>query len=93
MQIGMMGLGRMGYNMARRLMAGGHEVIAYDLNGDSVAAIAKEGGVAASSIEDFVARLKPPRAVWLMLPAAITDNVARDLATRLSADDVIIDGW
>jgi len=92
MQIGMMGLGRMGYNMARRLMAGGHEVVAYDLNRDSVAAIVTEGGVAAASIEDLVARLKPPRAIWLMLPAAITDGVARDLATRLSPDDVIVDG-
>ncbi|SCM75379.1 6-phosphogluconate dehydrogenase [uncultured Pleomorphomonas sp.] len=92
MQIGMMGLGRMGYNMARRLMAGGHEVVAYDLNRDSVAAIAAEGGVAAASVDDLVARLKPPRAVWLMLPAAITDGVARDLATRLAPDDVIVDG-
>ncbi|MBS1183587.1 MAG: gnd [Proteobacteria bacterium] len=92
MQIGMMGLGRMGYNMALRLMASGHEVVAYDLNRDSVAALEAEGAVAAASIDDLVARLKPPRAVWLMLPAAITEGAVRDLSTRLASDDVIIDG-
>ncbi len=92
MQIGMMGLGRMGANMARRLMASGHEVVAYDVNRDNVAALAAEGAVASSTIEDLVARLKPPRAIWLMLPAAITDGVVRDLATHLSADDTIVDG-
>ncbi|MBS1183709.1 MAG: 6-phosphogluconate dehydrogenase [Proteobacteria bacterium] len=92
MQIGMMGLGRMGSNMARRLMASGHDIVAYDVNGDNVATLAAEGAIAASSVEDLVARLKPPRAIWLMLPAAITDGVARDLAPRLSPDDVIIDG-
>ncbi|MBS1166904.1 MAG: gnd [Proteobacteria bacterium] len=92
MQIGMMGLGRMGYNMALRLMAGGHEVVAYDLNRDSVAAIEADGAVAATSVEDFIARLKPPRAIWLMLPAAVTESTVRDLSPRLSPDDVIVDG-
>ncbi|MCM5558458.1 phosphogluconate dehydrogenase (NAD(+)-dependent, decarboxylating) [Pleomorphomonas sp. JP5] len=92
MQIGMMGLGRMGFNMARRLMADGHEVVAYDLNRDSVAALEKEGAIGASSIDDLVARLKPPRAVWLMLPAAVTEGAVRDLAAHLAADDVVIDG-
>ena len=92
MQIGMMGLGRMGYNMARRLMASGHKVVAYDLNRDSVAALEAEGAVAATSVDDLVAKLKPPRAVWLMLPAAVTESAVRDLSTRLSPDDTIVDG-
>ncbi len=92
MQIGMMGLGRMGFNMARRLMADGHEVVAYDLNRDSVAAIEKEGAIGATSIEDLAARLKPPRAIWLMLPAAVTEGAVRDLSAHLAADDVVIDG-
>lgn len=92
MQIGMMGLGRMGFNMARRLMASGHEIVAYDLNRDNVAAIKAEGAVAASSVEELVSLLKPPRAIWLMLPAAVTEGAVRDLSTRLSADDIIIDG-
>ncbi|PKR89035.1 6-phosphogluconate dehydrogenase (decarboxylating) [Pleomorphomonas diazotrophica] len=92
MQIGMMGLGRMGYNMALRLMAGGHEVVAYDVNRDSVAALEAQGAVPASSVDDLVAKLKPPRAIWLMLPAAVTEGAVRDLSTRLSPDDIIIDG-
>ena len=92
MQIGMMGLGRMGYNMALRLMAGGHEVVAYDLNRDSVAALKAEGAVPAASVEDFIARLKPPRAIWLMLPAAVTESTVRDLSAHLSPGDVIVDG-
>lgn len=92
MQIGMMGLGRMGSNMARRLMAGGHEVVAYDLNRDSVAALKAEGAVAAASVEDLIARLKPPRAIWLMLPAAVTGSTVRDLSAHLSPGDIIVDG-
>ena len=92
MQIGLMGLGRMGFNMARRLMTSGHEIVAYDLNRDNVAAIKAEGAVAASSVEELVSLLKPPRAIWLMLPAAVTEDAVRDLSTRLSADDIIIDG-
>lgn len=92
MQIGMMGLGRMGANMARRLMRGGHEVVAHDVNADAVKALATEGAVPALSLDELVGSLKAPRAVWLMLPAAITDAVARDVATRLSPGDIIIDG-
>ena len=69
MQIGMIGLGRMGANMARRLMKGGHECVVYDRNAETVAALAKEGATGASSLEDVVEKLKAPRAVWIMLPS------------------------
>ncbi|WP_180901491.1 phosphogluconate dehydrogenase (NAD(+)-dependent, decarboxylating) [Martelella soudanensis] len=92
MQIGMMGLGRMGANMARRLMKDGHECVVYDVNADNVAALVKEGAIGASSAEDLVARLEKPRAVWMMLPAAITPRIARDLAGKLEKGDAIING-
>ncbi|AQZ53988.1 phosphogluconate dehydrogenase (NAD(+)-dependent, decarboxylating) [Martelella mediterranea] len=92
MQIGMMGLGRMGANMVRRLMKDGHECVVYDVNADNVAALVKEGAVGASSVEDLVARLEKPRAVWMMLPAAITPRIARDLADKLEKGDAIING-
>ncbi len=92
MQIGMMGLGRMGANMARRLMKDGHECVVYDVNADNVAALVKEGAVGAGSVEDLVASLEKPRAVWMMLPAAITPRIARDLAAKLEKGDAIING-
>jgi 6-phosphogluconate dehydrogenase len=92
MQIGMIGLGRMGGNMVRRLLKDGHDCVVFDANPDNVAALAKEGARGASSAADLVAKLKPPRAVWLMLPAAITGKVARDLAGAMAAGDMIIDG-
>ncbi len=92
MQIAMIGLGRMGANMARRLLAAGHEVVGHDVNADNVAALVREGAIGAASLDELIARLKPPRAVWLMLPAAITGKAVRDLAGRLAPGDTIIDG-
>lgn len=92
MQIGMVGLGRMGANMARRLMKDGHECVVYDVNADNVAALVKEGAIGASSVDELVGKLQQPRAVWMMLPAAITPRIARDLAGKLEKGDAIIDG-
>ncbi|MEZ5317393.1 MAG: decarboxylating 6-phosphogluconate dehydrogenase [Vicinamibacterales bacterium] len=89
----MVGLGRMGANMTRRLMRGGHTVVVHDLNPDAVAAVAAEGAVGAASLDDLVARLDAPRAVWLMVPSgAPTDQMVDALGARLSAGDVVIDG-
>jgi 6-phosphogluconate dehydrogenase len=92
MQLGMIGLGRMGANMVRRLVRGGHHCIVYDAHPEAAQALAAEGAVAASSLDDFVGKLTPPRAVWLMVPAAVVDQMLGDLATRLHRDDIIIDG-
>lgn len=92
MQIGMMGLGRMGANMVRRLMRAGHECVVYDVNPASVDALVKEGAVGASSMEEFVAKLTPPRTAWLMLPAAITGKVADQVAALLHPGDIVVDG-
>ncbi|HZR32659.1 MAG TPA: decarboxylating 6-phosphogluconate dehydrogenase [Terriglobales bacterium] len=92
MQLGMIGLGRMGANMVRRLLRGGHQCVVYDRTADAVQAMVKEGAVGSSSLDDFVAKLKPPRAAWLMIPAAIVDRTLTDLAPRLSKDDAVIDG-
>jgi 6-phosphogluconate dehydrogenase len=92
MQLGMIGLGRMGANMVRRLIAGGHQCVVFDRNVDAVQALAKEGAVGAISLDDFVAKLKPPRAVWLMVPAAVVEGSVNDLAARLAKDDILIDG-
>jgi 6-phosphogluconate dehydrogenase len=92
-QIGMVGLGRMGGNMARRLMRGGHHVVAHAADLGAVREIAHEGARGATSLDELVAGLSPPRVVWLMVPAgAVTEQVVADLAKRLAADDVIIDG-
>ncbi len=72
MQIGMMGLGRMGANMVRRLLRAGHQCVVYDIDPASVAALVKEGATGAASVEEFVGKLEKPRSAWLMLPAAIT---------------------
>jgi 6-phosphogluconate dehydrogenase len=92
MQLGMIGLGRMGANMVRRLMKHGHECVAYDVNAAAVQALAQEGATGAKSLEDFAARLKPPRHAWLMVPAAFVDQTIADLAPRLQQGDTIIDG-
>ncbi len=92
MQIGMMGLGRMGGNMARRLMRAGHECVAYDVNPAAVEALVGEGAVGISSIEQFLEKLTPPRAVWIMLPAAITPGIVEKLAAFMQPGDIIIDG-
>jgi 6-phosphogluconate dehydrogenase len=92
MQLGMIGLGRMGANMVRRLLRGGHQCVAYDRNPQTVQALAKEGATGASSLDDLVAKLTRPRAVWLMVPAAVVDPTLRDLAPRLAEGDILIDG-
>jgi 6-phosphogluconate dehydrogenase len=92
MQLGMIGLGRMGANLVRRLTRDGHECVVYDRNLDAVQLLSGEGAVGATSLEQLVARLDPPRAVWVMVPAAITGLVVDELAALLQPDDVIIDG-
>jgi 6-phosphogluconate dehydrogenase len=92
MQLGMIGLGRMGANMVRRLMKGGHECVAFDMTPASVQALAKEGATGAGSLDDFVSKLKQPRAIWLMVPAAVVDSTLAQLAPKLGKDDIVIDG-
>jgi 6-phosphogluconate dehydrogenase len=92
MQLGMIGLGRMGANMVRRLMKGGHECVAFDMTPASVQALAKEGATGAGSLDDFVSKLKQPRAIWLMVPAAVVDSTLAQLAPKLAKDDIVIDG-
>jgi 6-phosphogluconate dehydrogenase len=92
MEIGMIGLGRMGANMARRLMKAGHRCVVYDVAPDAVQGLVKEGGVGAASLGEFVGKLATPRNVWLMLPAAIVDRTLGDLLSLLERDDVVIDG-
>ena len=92
MQLGMIGLGRMGANMVRRLMKNGHQCVVYDRSPDVVRQLGAEGAVGASSLDDFVAKLKPPRAAWLMVPAAAVDGTVGELAPKMAKDDTIIDG-
>jgi 6-phosphogluconate dehydrogenase len=92
MQLGMVGLGRMGANMAQRLMGAGHQCVAYDVHPEAVQALVKEGAVGATSLEDLVSKLQKPRAVWLMVPAAIVDRELSELVGFLERDDTVIDG-
>jgi 6-phosphogluconate dehydrogenase len=92
MQVGLIGLGRMGANMTRRLMRGGHECVVHDVSADAVRGLAREGAAGATSLDDFVARLATPRIVWLMVPAAVVDATLDDLLPRLAAGDVVVDG-
>jgi 6-phosphogluconate dehydrogenase len=93
MQIGMIGLGRMGGNMVRRLMKGGHSTVVYDQGANVVAGFAKEGATGAKSLEDLVSKLQKPRAVWIMVPAGgPTESTVQALAGLLEAGDIIIDG-
>jgi 6-phosphogluconate dehydrogenase len=93
MQLGMIGLGRMGSNIVRRLMRDGHACVVYDLNADAVAALASDGATGAASLADVVAKLDAPRSVWVMVPAGgITGRVIAELATLLEPGDAIIDG-
>jgi len=92
MQLGMIGLGRMGANMVRRLMRHGHEAVVFDMSPDAVAQLAGEGAVGGASLEDFVAKLSQPRAVWLMVPAAVVDQTLDTLLPLLAAGDVVVDG-
>ena len=92
MQLGMIGLGRMGANMVRRLLRGGHECIVYDRSPEAVHELTGEGAVGVSSLDGLLANLKQPRAVWLMVPAHVVDGILNELATRMNKNDVIIDG-
>ena len=93
MQLGMIGLGRMGGNMVRRLMANGHQCVVFDLNSENVQLLAGEGATGAASMDDFVAKLQKPRAAWVMVPAgAATEKTVMALAEKMEAGDIIIDG-
>ncbi|MEP7136568.1 MAG: phosphogluconate dehydrogenase (NAD(+)-dependent, decarboxylating) [Chloroflexota bacterium] len=92
MQLGMIGLGRMGANMVQRLIKEGHECIVYDIHEQAVKKIVEQGAIGADSLNDFVSRLSTPRAIWLMVPAGIVDQELAELAPLLEAGDIIIDG-
>ena len=92
MQIGMIGLGRMGANMVRRLLRGGQQCVVFDRSPKAMEEVVKEKAIAASSLADLVKRLEKPRSVWLMVPAAVVDTMIADLLPHLEADDVLIDG-
>jgi 6-phosphogluconate dehydrogenase len=92
MQLGMIGLGRMGANMVRRLLRGGHSCVVYDKSAETVAELVSEGATGAASLTEFIAGLAKPRAVWLMVPAAIVDEMIADLSPHLDAGDILIDG-
>jgi 6-phosphogluconate dehydrogenase len=92
MQLGMIGLGRMGSNMVRRLIGGGHECVVFDMSPKAVADLAKEKAVGASSQADLIKKLAKPRAIWLMVPAGVVDKAIADLVPHLDKGDILIDG-
>ncbi len=92
MQLGMIGLGRMGANMVRRLLKGGHQCVVFDMSSKAVTELVQEKAVGSSSLVDFVKKLTKPRAVWLMVPAAVTDKTIAELLPHLEAGDMLIDG-
>ncbi|WP_353114424.1 phosphogluconate dehydrogenase (NAD(+)-dependent, decarboxylating) [Microbacterium sp.] len=92
MQLAMVGLGRMGANIVRRLMRGGHECVVYDVNADAVSALAAEGATGVSDLPALAAAMQTPRVVWLMVPASLTGRVVDDVAAVLEPGDIIIDG-
>ena len=92
MQLGMIGLGRMGANMVRRLLKGRHDCVVFDMSPDAVAELTKERAVGTTSLADFVKKLEEPRAVWLMVPAAVVDKTIADLVPLLEPGDILIDG-
>jgi 6-phosphogluconate dehydrogenase len=92
MKLGMIGLGRMGTNMVRRLLRGGHECMVFDVRPEAVQRLAGEGAAGANSLEQLVSKLPKPRAIWMMVPAAAVDATLRDLTPLLAPDDVVIDG-
>ncbi len=92
MQLGMIGLGRMGANMVLRLMRDGHECVVFDLNADAVSELADQGATGAESFEDLVAKLDEPRAVWMMVPAGVVDQTIVEVAPHLEEGDTLIDG-
>jgi 6-phosphogluconate dehydrogenase len=92
MQLGMIGLGRMGANMVRRLMRAGHECTVYDIHADAVSELVREGAFGTGSLKDLVTRLMKPRAIWLMVPAAVVDKELAAVLPLLERGDIIIDG-
>ena len=93
MELGIVGLGRMGANMARRLMRDGHRIVAYDVDADAVSDLAGEGADGASSLQELASKLSAPRAVWVMVPSGeITEKTVEDVAAVLEAGDAIVDG-
>ena len=92
MQLGMIGLGRMGANMVRRLLKGGHDCVVFDMSPDAVSEMTRERATGSSSLADLVKKLEKPRAVWLMVPAAVVDKTIADLAPSLEPGDILIDG-
>jgi 6-phosphogluconate dehydrogenase len=92
MQVGMIGLGRMGANMVRRLMRGGHACVAHDVSPEAVQALVRENAVGAPSLDDLVERLEAPRVVWLMVPAGVVDATLDGLVARLAPGDIVVDG-
>jgi 6-phosphogluconate dehydrogenase len=92
MQLGMIGLGRMGANMVRRLLKNGHTCVVYDRSPDSVKQLSGDGAKGSSSLDDFVGKLQKPRAIWLMVPAAVVDASIAELVPKLDAGDILIDG-
>jgi 6-phosphogluconate dehydrogenase len=92
MQVGMVGLGRMGANMVRRLMRGGHQCVVFDVSSKAVEALAKEGATGASSLDDFAAKLAKPRVTWMMVPAGVVESTLDGLASRFERGDIIVDG-
>ncbi len=92
MQLGMIGLGRMGANIVRRIMRDGHTAVAYDVSAETVAGLVKDGAVGATTLEEFVAALDTPRVAWVMIPAGITGEVVNKLADLMEPGDIIIDG-
>jgi 6-phosphogluconate dehydrogenase len=92
MQLGMVGLGRMGANLTRRLMHAGHDAVVYDVSADTVASLAGEGAIGSTSLEDFVGKLSAPRVAWIMVPAAFAGATAEQIAGLMDAGDIVIDG-
>jgi 6-phosphogluconate dehydrogenase len=92
MQLGMVGLGRMGANIVRRLMRAGHECVVYDVNPKAVKELEREGAIGSESLDDLVAKLSKPRAAWVMVPAAFTGDTINELAERMDSGDTVIDG-
>jgi 6-phosphogluconate dehydrogenase len=92
MQLGMIGLGRMGAKMVRRLMKGGHECVVFDTHPDAVGKLSGEGEAGSNSLAEFLGTLEKPRAIWLMVPAAAVDSTLAILRLRLESGDIVIDG-
>jgi len=92
MQLGMIGLGRMGANLVRRLLRGGHDAVVFDVNPESVDRLQREGAAGASSLDELAAMLSPPRAAWVMVPAGVAGRAVNELAERMEPGDVVIDG-